>query len=157
LDVARAEAQLNATRAGLPDLDASLKQTVHRLSVLCGEMPNALAARLTPAAALPKAPELIAIGNPADLLRRRPDIRGAERTLAAATARIGVATADLFPRVSFVGSISLEATTLSGLVAPGSESYSIGPKISWAALDLGRVYAQIEAADARAQASLANY
>ncbi|WP_150047282.1 efflux transporter outer membrane subunit [Methylomonas rhizoryzae] len=157
LDVARADAQLNATRAGLPDLDASLKQAIHRLSVLCGEMPYALAARLTPHAALPKAPELIGIGNPADLLRRRPDIRSAERTLAAATARIGVATADLFPRVSFVGSISLEATTLSGLVAPGSESYSIGPKISWAALDLGRVYAQIKAADARAEASLANY
>lgn len=97
------------------------------------------------------------IGNPEQLLRRRPDIRSVERSLAAATARIGVATADLFPRVTFVGSISLEGNTLSGLVAPGSESYSIGPKISWAAFDLGRVYARIKAADARAEASLAAY
>lgn len=106
---------------------------------------------------MPKIPETIHIGKPAELLRRRPDIRIAERTLAAATARIGVATADLFPRVTFVGTIALEASTLSGLVAAGSDSYSAGPRISWAALDLGHVYARIKAADARADASLAQY
>jgi multidrug efflux system outer membrane protein len=99
----------------------------------------------------------IQIGAPAELLRRRPDIRIAERTLAAATARIGVATADLFPRVTFVGSISLEASSFSLIGAARSDAYSLGPKISWAALDLGRVYARIKAADARAEANLAEY
>jgi multidrug efflux system outer membrane protein len=106
---------------------------------------------------MPKAPDIVSIGNPSELLRRRPDIRNAERQLAAATARIGVATADLFPRVTFVGNISLEAMTLSGLGAAGSDAYSVGPRISWPALDLGRVYVRIKAADARAEASLANY
>jgi len=157
LDVTRAQAQLDNTRATIPTLKAAIQQTIHRLSVLCGQKPDALMAKLSPSAALPSVPELIAIGKPEELLRRRPDIRLAERELAATTARIGVATADLFPRVTFVGNISLEAMTLSGLGASGSEAYSVGPRISWAALDLGRVYARIKAADARAEASLAHY
>jgi multidrug efflux system outer membrane protein len=80
-----------------------------------------------------------------------------ERRLAASTARIGVATAELFPKVTFVGSVSLEASSLSGFGAAGSGAYSLGPRISWAAFDLGRVYARIKAADARAEADLANY
>ena len=157
LDVARAQAQLDGTRAGIPSLRAAIQRTIHRLSVLGGQMPDSLTAQLLQAAPLPKSPELVAIGNPSDLLRRRPDIRAAERELAAATARIGVATADLFPRVTFVGNISLEAMTLSGLGAAGSEAYSVGPRITWPALDLGKVYARIKAADARAEAALANY
>lgn len=157
LDVARAQAQLDGTRASIPSLTASIQHAIHRLSVLSGQMPDTLTTRLTPSAALPQVPELIAIGNPSDLLRRRPDIRIAERELAATSARIGIATADLFPRVTFVGNLSLEAMTLSGLGATGSEAYSVGPRISWAALDLGRVYARIKAADARAEASLAHY
>jgi multidrug efflux system outer membrane protein len=157
LDTSRALAQLESTKAGIPRLEGAIAQAIHRLSVLTGQMPDNLTASLTQSAPLPKAPDAIQIGNPEQLLRRRPDIRVAERSLAAATARIGVATADLFPRVTFVGSLSLEASTLSGLVAPGSETYSVGPKISWAAFDLGRVYARIKAADARAEASLAQY
>lgn len=157
LDVARAQAQLDGTRASIPSITAAIQRAIHRLSVLSGQMPDTLNHSLSPTAALPQIPELIAIGHPEDLLRRRPDIRVAERELAATTARIGVATADLFPRVTFVGNISLEAMTLSGLGATGSEAYSVGPRISWAALDLGRVYARIKAADARAEASLANY
>lgn len=157
LDVARAQAQLDGTRASIPSLTAAIQRAIHRLSVLCGQMPSALTERLSPAAPLPMAPDVVAIGSPADLLRRRPDIRIAERELAAATARIGVATADLFPRVTFVGNISLEAMTLSGLGAAGSEAYSVGPRITWPALDLGKIYARIKAADARAEASLANY
>lgn len=157
LDTARAQAQLESTKAGIPRLQSAIAHTIHRLSVLTGQMPDALTATLAQSAPLPNAPDTIRIGSPEQLLRRRPDIRIAERSLAAATARIGVATADLFPRVTFVGNISLEANTLSGIVAPGSESYSVGPKISWAAFDLGRVYARIKAADARAEASLAGY
>ncbi|MEY4718618.1 MAG: hypothetical protein RL563_1236 [Pseudomonadota bacterium] len=157
LDVARAQAQLDGTRASIPSLSAAIQHTIHRLSVLSGQIPDALNSQLSPFAPLPQLPALVAIGKPEELLRRRPDIRIAERELAATTARIGVATADLFPRVTFVGNISLEAMTLSGLGATGSEAYSVGPRISWAALDLGRVYARIKAADARAEASLANY
>ncbi|CAD6875687.1 efflux transporter outer membrane subunit [Methylomonas fluvii] len=157
LDTSRALAQLESTKATIPRLESAIAQAIHRLSVLTGQMPDTLTSSLVQSAPLPKAPDSIQIGNPEQLLRRRPDIRIAERSLAAATARIGVATADLFPRVTFVGSLSLEASTLSGIVAPGSESYSVGPKISWAAFDLGRVYARIKAADARAEASLAQY
>ena len=99
----------------------------------------------------------IALSNPGSLLRRRPDIRAAERALAAATARIGVATADLFPRVTFTGSVGLQADTFAGLGKNGADTWNFGPRISWAALDLGRVQARIKAADARTEASLAFY
>ncbi|MGR9115265.1 MAG: efflux transporter outer membrane subunit [Gammaproteobacteria bacterium] len=157
LDTARALAQLETTKAGIPLLESALQHAIHRLSVLTGQVPGTLNQTLSQPAPLPKLPESIRIGSPDELLRRRPDIRIAERTLAASTARIGVTTADLFPRVTFVGSIALEATTLSGLGASGSESFSAGPRISWAAFDLGRVYARIKAADAHAKGDLAQY
>ena len=125
--------------------------------MLTGQLPDALTAKLSAAAPLPKIPETIQIGNPAELLRRRPDIRTAERLLAAATANIGVATADLFPRVTIVGTVALEASMLSGVGAAGSDSYALGPRISWAFLDMGHVYARIKAADANAEAGLAQY
>lgn len=157
LDLARASAQLDATRATVPLLDGAIHQAMHRLSVLTGQLPDALTEKLSKPAPLPVMSQPIHIGAPAELLRRRPDIRIAERTLAAATARIGVATADLFPRVTFVGTVSLEASSFSVIGAARSDAYSLGPKISWAALDLGRVYARIKAADARAEANLAEY
>lgn len=157
LDTARAEEQLNSTLAIIPPLTANIQKAIHRLSVLVGKEPTALKHQLETEAPLPQVPPLIGISNPAQLLQRRPDIRVAERGLAAATARIGVATADLFPRVTFVGTIALEARTLSGLGAMGSDTYSFGPAIRWAAFDLGRVYTRIKAADARAVGSLAFY
>jgi len=157
LDTSRAIAQLDSTLASTLPLESSIHRAIHRLSVLTGQLPGALTEQLSRPAPLPRIPKTIHIGQPAELLRRRPDIRIAERALAAATARIGVATADLFPRVTFVGTIALEASTFSGVGAASSDSYSLGPRISWAALDLGRVYARIKAADARAEASLAQY
>jgi len=157
LDTARAAAQLDTTRAQIPAVETAISLAIHRLSVLTGQYPNALTAKLSPVVSMPKLPEIIAIGNPAELLRRRPDVRMVERRLAASTARIGVVTADLFPKVTFGGSIALEASSLSGFGAAGSMAYSLGPRISWAAFDLGRVYARIKAADARAEADLANY
>jgi multidrug efflux system outer membrane protein len=157
LDTSRASAQLDSTLASIPLIETGIKFAIHRLGVLTGQAPGALTAKLSQPEPIPKLPDMITIGSPAELLRRRPDIRIAERTLAAATARIGVATADLFPRVTFVGTLSLEASMLSGLGAAGSEAYSMGPRISWAALDLGRVYARIKAADASAEANLAQY
>jgi len=157
LDTARATAQLDSTLASTLPLESSIHRAIHRLSVLTGQLPGALTEKLSRPVPMPKIPKTIHIGQPAELLRRRPDIRIAERALAAATARIGVATADLFPRVTFVGTIALEASTLSGIGAASSDTYSAGPRISWAALDLGRVYARIKAADARAEASLFQY
>lgn len=156
-DVQLRRAALENERAAMPDLHAAIAQTIHRLSVLTGQLPDALTISLQTPKALPRSPAHLLIGDPAALLKRRADIREAEHTLASATERIGVATADLFPRVTFIGSLSLESNTLKGLAAPGAESYSLGPKISWAFLDLARVYARIEAADALAQASLAQY
>jgi multidrug efflux system outer membrane protein len=106
---------------------------------------------------MPVLPELVDIGDPAQLLRRRPDIRAAERNLAAATSRIGVAVADLFPRVTFKGAIGLEASSFSGLVKPGADNHSFGPSITWAALDYGHVRSRITAARAQADAQLAQY
>jgi len=157
LDTSRALAQLETTRAALPSLKTAIARNIHRLGVLTGQLPDTLTETLSKASALPKAPDSIQIGSPAQLLKRRPDIQAAERALAAATARIGVAVGDLFPRVTFVGNLSLEAATMGSMTTPGSDSYSFGPKISWAFLDMGRVYARIKAADARAEASLAQY
>lgn len=156
-DVARARAQLNSTLAIIPPLEAQIARVIHRLSVLTGQQPGALLEMLNEPAPLPNAPELVALGDPTELLRRRPDVRVAERDLAAATARIGVATADLFPRVTFIGRIGFQAETFSGLTQNGGDTWSFGPRITWAALDIGRVQARIKVAGARADAQLANY
>jgi multidrug efflux system outer membrane protein len=99
----------------------------------------------------------VALGRPDDLLRRRPDIRVTERNLAAATAEVGVVTADLFPRITLTGSVAVQATDFVGLFKGGSDTFAIGPGIFWAAFDLGRVRARIRAADARTEAALAQY
>ncbi len=157
LDVARARAELDSTLAVIPPLEASLKRAIHRLSVLTGQQPTTLEPELAPDAPLPALPALVNISNPADLLRRRPDIRVAERSLAAATAGIGIETADLFPRLTFNGNMALESSQLAGLARAGGDTYSFGPRLSWAALDLGRVRARIKAARARADVELAFY
>ena len=157
LDTSRAEAQLKATLASIPSLRASLAITVYRLSVLTGRVPDALSGDLMPTQPLPNLPDLNPIGSPAELLRRRPDIRAAERNLAAATARIGIAVGDLFPKVSFVGSIGYNAANFGDLGNAGTDTWIYGPSISWAAFDLGRVRARIDIAEAQAGAALAGY
>ena len=157
LDAARSRAQVSTTRSLIPVLTMAVKRGINRLSVLTGQAPAALEPVLAEAAPLPVLPALVNTGNPADLLRRRPDIRAAEQALAATTARIGVQTADLFPRVTFNGSLGLEAGKGSDLTRSGANTYAFGPRISWAAFDLGRVRARIKAADARAEADLAAY
>lgn len=157
LDTSRARAQLNATLATIPPLETAIKRAKYRLSVLTGQQPTALDQDLSQIFPLPDLPKLVAIGTPQELLRRRPDIRFAERALAAETARIGIATADLFPRITFTGSIGLEASSLTGLGESGSGTFFLLPKIFWAAFDLGRVRARIKAADASTDAALAQY
>jgi multidrug efflux system outer membrane protein len=157
LDVARARAQLNITLANIPPLQGEISHAMYRLGVLTGKLPATFVAELTKPVELPAMPSLVAIGDPATLLRRRPDIRVAERSLAAATARIGVATADLFPRVTFNGNLGFEASHFTGLLKGGADTWSFGPAITWAALDYGHVSSRIKAAGAQADAALATY
>ena len=158
LDVSRARAEHKSTLAILPPIETEIARAKNRLAVLVGTPPSGFALDVGPAVSLGGAlPRLVAIGRPEDLLRRRPDIRRAERRLAGATARIGVATADLFPRLTFNGFLGAEAETVSGLFGSGAATYSFGPHLSWAAFDLGRVAARIRAADARAEADLEIY
>lgn len=156
-DTSRALAQYQTTLSLIPPLEARVLAAAYRIAVLAGRPHTALVDELTPVREAPALPDVIAIGDPAALLRRRPDIQVVERSLAAATARVGVATADLFPRVTLNGSVGLAADTLGGLFESGAERYSIGPAITWAAFDLGRVRAQVRAADARVEGVLAQY
>lgn len=157
LDTSRAQAQLSTTLSTIDPLEAAVSRSIHRLGVLTGRDPNALQDLLSPPRDLPPLPQIAAVGDPATLLRRRPDIRVAERQLAASTAEIGVAVGDLFPKVTFTGSFGYDAASLGGLGAAGSRAYAIGPGISWAAFDLGRVQAQIAGARARTDTALAQY
>ncbi len=157
LDTSRAQAQLSATLGGIAPLEAAVARTIHRLSVLIGREPGALRAQLAPSQNLPPLPGFVAVGDPAGLLRRRPDIRIAERELAGATARVGVAVADLFPRVTFTGNAGYVAPSSDGLGAHGSGAYTLAPGISWAIFDLGHVQARIGAARARKDGALLRY
>ncbi len=158
LDVARANALWNATMAQLPTYEENIAKSIHRIAVLCGQNPSELRARLQITKKQPAVPSQIGIVKPAELLRRRPDIRVAENSLAAETARVGVAVADLFPRVTFSGRVDLEASTLSYFAnRPNADGFTFGPRITWAAFNLGRVRQQIAAAGRRADAALARY
>ncbi len=157
LDVARASALLNATQAQIPSHEENIARSIHRIAVLCGQNPSELRPQLQKASRQPNVPASVAIARPAELLRLRPDIRLAESNLEAATARVGVATADLFPRVSFGGRLNIEGQTFASLNQYGSNAYSFGPRISWAFLNLGRVRQQIKAAGHRADAALSTY
>lgn len=159
LDLASARARLAATEATLPPLVTVQRAAEHRLAVLLGQQPGTLkiAASESADAISRSLTEPLAIGEPESLMRRRPDIRAAERNLAAATARIGVATADLFPRLSISGFVGFITGEASQLGESASEAWSITPTLSWAALDLGSVRARLRATEARADGALAFY
>src|SRR5580698_4766894 len=160
LDVQRSQARLKAIEATIPPLEAAGKQAEYRLAVLLGERPGALDQELGPAPVATYA-KALPIGDPAELLRRRPDVRAAERELAAATARVGVATADLFPRVNvtgFVGFLSGDVGRLFNTTpSADARAWSITPSVSWAAFDLGSVRARLRASQAQSDAAAANY
>ncbi len=157
LDTARATAQVQLTLSGVPSLEAAVQRSIRRIEVLTGQTPGALHARLQPVVAAPALPTGLALGDPVQLLRRRPDVRAAERALAASVARVGVAMGDLFPRVSVVGSVGLRALSFDALGDAGNDRRSLGPSISWGLFDYGHLRQQINIADARSEAALANY
>jgi multidrug efflux system outer membrane protein len=157
LDVAQATAQLATTESQVPLLETAARQAIYQLSVLVGEPPGALLAELEPENPLPVAPPPVPLGMPSDLLRRRPDIRVAERQLAAATARIGQATADLFPKFDLTGSIGPQASDIRHILDAKSLAWSVGPGVSWPIFDGGRIRANIAVQDARTQQALATF
>lgn len=131
LDVANAEAQAATTQAQIPALESAIRQSIYQLGVLLGEAPGALLEQLSAERPLPTVPGQIPAGLPSELLARRPDIRGAEASLHAATARIGVAVADLFPRFTLSGSLSLSASELASWDRSVTRVASFGPGVSW--------------------------
>ena len=156
LDVARTKAQLEKLRAALPPLQAQQKTALYRLAVLSGDVPNALVNSIGKCARAPQLAQPVPVGDGADLLRRRPDIRQAERSLAAATARIGVATADLYPNIN----IGLSAGSAGPMAAFGDANafrWSIGPLISWTLPHTSTARSRIAQAEANTQAALAKF
>lgn len=156
-DAARTRAQLEGTASRLPALEGQIAVHQHRLAVLTGRSPQALIAELDEATPQPALPPDVNPGTPAALLRRRPDVRAAEERLHGATARVGVATADLFPRVSLGGLVGSFAPPGSSLFASASETNRAVLGIDWSFLDVGRVRARIAASEADAAAALADY
>ena len=143
LDVANAEADVASTAAQLPVFETAAEQSIYALSVLLAQEPDALEQELATDKPIPTTPPEIPIGLPSDLLKRRPDIRRAERQLAAATANIGAVTAQLFPDFSLTGSLGLQNPQFKPLFNASSRYWSIGPSISWPVLDFGRIRSNV--------------
>jgi outer membrane protein, multidrug efflux system len=157
LDVAQAEAQINSTAAQIPIFESSLKRVAYGLDVLLGLEPGALSDELAPDASIPSLPPTVLVGLPSELLRRRPDIRRAERQLAAATAQVGAAMADLFPKFSLTGGAGLQSISAGDWFSAGSRYWSIGPTIRWLIFDAGRIRANIEVRNAQQEEALVQY
>jgi NodT family efflux transporter outer membrane factor (OMF) lipoprotein len=156
-DTARARAQFESTASRVPALQAQIAVDEHRLAVLTGRAPEALIADLDAPGPLPALPARIDPDTPAELLRRRPDIAAAEQRLHAATARVGVVTADLFPRLSLQGMLGTFAFSSGGLFNSAGETNLLALGIDWSFLDVGRVRARIAASNADASGLLAQY
>ncbi|MFT5041942.1 MAG: NodT family efflux transporter outer membrane factor (OMF) lipoprotein [Hyphomicrobiaceae bacterium] len=148
LDAAQANSLLRNTEAAVPAFEARLRQTQNSLSVLLGTPPRDLGDLLAGPPVIPSAPEKIALGLPADLLRRRPDVRQAERDLAAQSARIGIANSDFYPHLALVGSISLGADDFTDVFDAASFEGFGGPSFGWAILNYGRIRNNVRVQDA---------
>jgi multidrug efflux system outer membrane protein len=155
LDVHQAELNLARTESNLPTFRTALAQAVHRLGVLLGVEPTTLYDTLSPVGPIPRPPEDVFISIPADMIRQRPDIRQAERNLAARTAQIGVATAELYPRFSLIGDIGFSAT--SNLINVDNLFWTIGPVFRWSIFNAGRIRSQIKIREAQTEQALLFY
>ncbi len=161
LDLSRSQALLAATEAQRPALQTALERSAFRLATLTAQAPRVLLERLATTAPLPTLPvtdlAALPVGTPQLWLERRPDVRSAERQLAAATAAIGIAKADLFPRITLSGLLGLNAATLGNLGNSDSGVYSLGARLIWAPFDSGLLRSRVNASEARTQQSLATY
>jgi len=157
LDVAQATRVVANSEADLPVIRDNLNQSITSLAVLTGQPSRTIYSRLQPMQPVPLPPEKITVGIPAERLRQRPDIRRAERNLAAQTARIGIATADLYPSFSLTGTFGFSSLKTSNFFDSGSNVYALGPSLSWNIFDLGKIRQQIAVQDARTEQALHSY
>jgi len=168
LDVQQATTQLLNTQASIPSLEGQLRQAENSLSILLGKPPGEIQEILGQDGRIPSPPTEVAVGIPADLLRRRPDVRGAELQAAAQSALIGVAKADFYPSVALLGSIGLSATGSSNTTASGNSgigewftgdslTYMGGPTVTWNIFNYGQISNNVRTQDARLQQLLVNY
>lgn len=157
LDLEQSTTNLELTRSQIPAIEASLEHSMNRLAVLLGERPGTLSEELATRRPIPVAPASIAVGVPAEAMRRRPDVRRAERELAAQTAKVGVATADLYPRFRLLGAIGLESMGSASFLSGSSSVFGIGPSMQWNVFDAGRVRSNIEVQTSRQEQALLAY
>lgn len=157
LSVQQARYNLENTRAQLPTLRTGLEEAMNRIAVLLGEQPGKVHSLLEQQVSIPVIPLKLAIGVPADVLRNRPDVRKAERELAAQSARIGVATADLYPKLTLSGSIGIETLSVSNLPTSQTWSLNVGPGITWAIFKAGAIRQNIEVQSALHEQALIKY
>jgi multidrug efflux system outer membrane protein len=157
LAVEQARYNMESTRSQIPGIRSGLSEALNRLAVLLGEQPGTLSSDLEKPSPIPVTPLKAAVGIPADCIRRRPDIRQAEQELAAQTARIGVAEAELYPKFSILGSIGLEALSIGGFASSDGLTHSIGPSFSWRLFDGGAIRQNIKAQTALQDQALARY
>jgi NodT family efflux transporter outer membrane factor (OMF) lipoprotein len=148
---------LESSRSQIPALKTGLEAAKNRLAVLLGEQPGKLHRELAAKRPIPELPKTVVIGIPAETLRHRPDIRRAERNLAAQTARIGVATADLYPKFRLFGTIGLESLSSGDFFEWASRTWSIGPGVSWNIFHGGAIRQNIEVQTARQEQALIQY
>jgi len=156
-DVERAQAQLSLTLSGIPSVEAREFAARYEIAVLVGRPPGTFSNELGRSGDLPGLPPVPLVTDPVELIRRRPDVAGAERRLAAERALVGVAKANYLPRVAIVGSAGYTATSASSLGESGTSRYGIGPVVTWAGFDLGRVKTRVDGARARASEAEARY
>jgi len=157
LDVSQQTAEVNATLSVIPPLQSAERVSLHLLAFLIGQQPSALVNELSPRQPLSALPAEVPVGLPSDLLRRRPDIRRAERQLAAASAQIGAATAGLYPKFSLTAVAGLDASQPGNLFEWGSRYFGVSPGVSWPILDWGRIHGSIHVQNELEKQSLAAY
>ena len=157
LDVAQAQAQLATTEAGVPALETTMRTAIHQIGILLGRSPAGLIDELLPIRPIPVGPPTIPAGLPSELLRRRPDIRRAEQELAGATARIGVATANLFPRFFLTGLVGQSSVSSSDFLQASSRYWAVGPTIDWPVFTAGRLRAQVQVQNEKQEQAAIRY
>ena len=157
LDVQQATALLTATEAEVPSLKTGFDQSVHHLAVLLGQPPGALMEEMSVEKPIPLTPPAVPVGLPSDLLQRRPDVQRSERDLAAATARIGAAKADLFPKFSLTGFAGVESISTGNLFDYASRYWSAGPTVQWEIFQAGSIRANVRVQNARQEQALDTY
>jgi NodT family efflux transporter outer membrane factor (OMF) lipoprotein len=148
---------LESTRASIPLLEAQAQRSIHAIALLSGAQPSSVQAELSAPAEMPAAPPEVPVGLPSDLLRRRPDIRQAEREIAGSAARVGVAVSNLYPKFSLTGAAGGQSGTLLNVLSGAARLWSFGTSFSWGLLNYPATKANIQAAESREQQSMASY